>query len=513
MIPNITKGDRPVGLMKYLVGPGKRNEHTDPHLVTGSPTIMAWFDDVQLDESSAVMVAKELDLNRRTFDMEVPNHVWHCSLSLRVDERPVTEQQWADIAQDFMDELGFTETSGNAPVQWVAVHHGTSIAGNDHIHVVASRVRADGTKWHDGADYPKVQRAARGIEKKYGLMELGQYAERGFKPAEQRAGQGQEPARFRMERLVRSSAVASQHEAEFVRRLRRSGLLVSARFADGGRSVVTGYAVAERPPKGMRPIWFGGGKLAKDLTLPALRTGWPDTPQQAQEAAEEWWAAKRHHRIVNPDAPDMKQGSPVTSVAGRAFDEDLARKFALELAEARRAMTKVAPGDHQTWAHVARETSGLLGAWSRATESTPGPLAEASRAMARSAHRSGLKITEAVDPPLRMAGTTAFLLAATSAPSPVAQALIMQQMLRTFGAVRAMHEAETELREANVLTQTIRNQLVAVAGPLPDVPEPKLQPAHDGPNRQVKALTEVDGYAARERQFEQHTTHDQGMGR
>ena len=30
MIPNITKGDKPVGLMKYLVGPGRSNEHTDP---------------------------------------------------------------------------------------------------------------------------------------------------------------------------------------------------------------------------------------------------------------------------------------------------------------------------------------------------------------------------------------------------------------------------------------------------------------------------------------------------
>jgi hypothetical protein len=51
MIPNITKGSRTVGLMKYLVGPGKRNEHTDPHLVTGSPVIMSWFDDAQLNES------------------------------------------------------------------------------------------------------------------------------------------------------------------------------------------------------------------------------------------------------------------------------------------------------------------------------------------------------------------------------------------------------------------------------------------------------------------------------
>ena len=54
MIPNITKGDKPIGVMKYLVGPGRANEHTDPHLVGGSPLIMSWYDDVQLNEDAAV---------------------------------------------------------------------------------------------------------------------------------------------------------------------------------------------------------------------------------------------------------------------------------------------------------------------------------------------------------------------------------------------------------------------------------------------------------------------------
>ena len=36
MIPNVTKGGRMGGLLSYLVGPGKRNEHTDPHLVAGA---------------------------------------------------------------------------------------------------------------------------------------------------------------------------------------------------------------------------------------------------------------------------------------------------------------------------------------------------------------------------------------------------------------------------------------------------------------------------------------------
>lgn len=41
MIPNISRGTRMMGLIRYLVGPGRANEHTDPHLVAGSAPIMA----------------------------------------------------------------------------------------------------------------------------------------------------------------------------------------------------------------------------------------------------------------------------------------------------------------------------------------------------------------------------------------------------------------------------------------------------------------------------------------
>ena len=79
MIPNITKGDKPIGLMKYLVGPGRSNEHTDPHLVGGSPLIMAWHDDAQLNEEAAVSIAREIDLNRRALGVDADTkHIWHC---------------------------------------------------------------------------------------------------------------------------------------------------------------------------------------------------------------------------------------------------------------------------------------------------------------------------------------------------------------------------------------------------------------------------------------------------
>ncbi|MEX5307660.1 relaxase/mobilization nuclease domain-containing protein [Kocuria sp. CPCC 205258] len=486
MIPNITKGDRPVGLMNYLLGPGRRNEHTDPHLITGSATIMAWFDDAQLSEDHAVSIAQELDLNRSLFDVVMPQHVWHCSLSLRADERQLTDQEWADIAAQFMDDMDFTDTGNKAPCQWVAVHHGTSIAGNDHIHIVASRVRADGTKWHDGADFHLAQKAARKLEQQYGLIQLGQHSERGYKPAEKQHGTDREPVRFRLERTVRACAVAAGDESQFVRAMRRAGLLVHPRFADGGQSVVSGYSVAERPPKGMRPVWFGGGKLAKDLTLPSLRTRWPDEPMLAQEAAEEWIAAKRHRRIVHPDP------------GGTVLDEETARRLAGDLKKVRRQLTKVPSDDQQSWAHVAREASGVLAAWSKVTEEENGPLGRTARVLARSAHRNGVRIQDPLPVSLRMAGTTAFLLAATSAPSPMAQALIMQQMVRMTRALYDMHRDNKELRETTLIADAIERQLAEFAAPLPDVPKTlAASRAQAGPTRDRGSLNETTGPTAR----------------
>ena len=83
-----------------------------------------------------------------------------------------------------------------------------------------------------------------------------------------------EPPRIALARMVRGASVASETEAEFVRQLRGSGIFVRPRFETGGTEAVIGYSVAMRPRAGDAPIWFGGGKLAKDLTLPSLRQFW-----------------------------------------------------------------------------------------------------------------------------------------------------------------------------------------------------------------------------------------------
>src|SRR5437763_532068 len=99
MMPNITRnkqGQGMVGLMVYLAGPGRANEHTEPHLVGGDPAVLAWWDDAELGRDAAVAIARHLDHPRRAFGVEVPGgDVWHASLSLRAEEGRVPDEKWA----------------------------------------------------------------------------------------------------------------------------------------------------------------------------------------------------------------------------------------------------------------------------------------------------------------------------------------------------------------------------------------------------------------------------------
>ena len=178
-----------------------------------------------------------------------------------------------------MEALGF-EGEGVEPAAWVAVGHGTSANGNQHIHIAASLVRVDGSRVNIWQSKRTLSRVCAEIEHTYGLTVVEGREGRGM-PGLSRAElertareQWAEPPRITLARMVREASVASKDEAEFVRRLRGSGALVRPRFETGGKEAVVGYSVALRTGDGDTPIWFGGGKLAKDLTLPNLRQFW-----------------------------------------------------------------------------------------------------------------------------------------------------------------------------------------------------------------------------------------------
>ena len=188
-----------------------------------------------------------------------PAHIWHCFLTLHPDEAALSDETWATLAREFVDEMGFTAASGKAACRWVAVRHGVNAGGGDHIHIAVNLVREDGTKASVWRDWPRAQAAAR------------------------RDGQALTD-RARLEIALHAAASGGRTESEFLLALRGAGVLVRPRYAKGTREHVDGFSVAVRPPEEARPKWIGAYYVARDLSLRRLRAGWADVSGERRKA-------------------------------------------------------------------------------------------------------------------------------------------------------------------------------------------------------------------------------------
>jgi hypothetical protein len=165
-------------------------------------------------------------------------------------------------------------------VRWAAVRHAP-----DHIHIVATLARQDGARPSTWNDFFKVRAACQSAERRLGLQPTAPADRTAAKrptraETEQAARNGwAEPPRVTLRREVSTAAAAASTEQEFFARLRDAGVLVRHRESTKTPGEITGYAVAlpQHKPGTGGVVWFGGGKLAPDLTLPKLRRRWPTT--------------------------------------------------------------------------------------------------------------------------------------------------------------------------------------------------------------------------------------------
>lgn len=434
MIPNIVTGGDTGGLMRYLVGPGRANEHENPHVIAGSRDIVRkWGDWETISISQASEIATRLDaymhetgtfptgkarrFNPATGQVEwtgeiEATHVWHCSLSLSPEEAALGDEVWGRIASDFMSEMGFTGTDGKAPCRWVAIHHGSAKNGGDHIHIAANIVREDGTKWSPWYDQRRAQKACNTLEHRYGLLVV-ESREHGrgsrcdsaaAQNAAKRAGASRTDRAVLEERL-RAAATAADSEADFVRRARRLGVRLHPRFARGRTDIVVGYSAALRTEDGQQPRWWGGGRIARDLTLTQLRTRWQDTPSSALEAVEAW---KGHYPKRAP------------------YDGPLWEDRIRALESFRAHLDRLSPTDHVGLANAAADIAGLLHAQA-ITARTSGGRDMLERAAVQVGRCAQLKTRPAdkrlVDVGARMASDLALSIAAATNPRMAAVAL------------------------------------------------------------------------------------------
>ncbi|WP_285570264.1 mobilization protein [Streptomyces sp. RTGN2] len=273
MVPDIGRGSRTHGLLVYLYGPGKREEHTDAHLV-GSWDGFAPDPGRDTDpHATLARLTAALDLRvKQAGDRAPAKHVWHCSVRTAPGDRQFSDKEWNAIAQRIVHTTGIAPNDDPDGCRWIAVRH-----AEDHIHIVATLVRGDLRNPRLNYDFNKAQAECRRIEKEMGLRRLNAgdgTAAKNPTSAEkfkaERTGR-LETSRETLRDAVRYAIAGADDETEFFTRLREAGLRVKMRHAPSGDAL--GYNVAlpgDRNRDG-EPVWYPGSKLAPDLSLPKIR--------------------------------------------------------------------------------------------------------------------------------------------------------------------------------------------------------------------------------------------------
>jgi hypothetical protein len=289
VIGKVLRGRNADGLIRYLFGNGRSNEHVSPRVVAG------WDEPAVLDPPVTARGLRDLrpligGVNLPLAGAEAPERcVWHCSLRAAPGDPLLSDAEWADVAAEVMDRTGLAGRGDDGGCRWVAVRH-----ADDHVHLVVTLARQDGRRAAVHNDFYRVGEACSAVEERYGLAvtagrdrSAARRSTRAETEKAARLGHGEAP-RDRLRREVQTAAGGARDAGEFFDRLRGAGVLVRERQSPTQPGQVTGYAVAWPGfhNRDGQPVWYGGGRLAADLSLPKLEAHWrcPRTPGQGSAA-------------------------------------------------------------------------------------------------------------------------------------------------------------------------------------------------------------------------------------
>lgn len=378
MIPNITRGSSPARLLAYLFGKGRHNEHADQHLIASSRSdgglLERLFDEQGKPRKPFNEIGREFDRTYRVLERrgepcppdmrgaENPGHehgrqrVWHCSLAIKEGQGILTDAQWENLARDYLKRMRLIDERGNDLVPWLAVRHGLSRNGNDHIHIMVN-LAGYGDWVNPYHDRIAAQKSCRMMERERPeLRELKDDLTRGktsytyaqwHRWAQWKAahdyGSGyarldrSEQAKLinqvaydtmprqHISRLVEACAADSRSEDEFIRRVRRCGLNIDPRLKKGVKKggfdspdQVVGYTVTWRGADGWREK-VSGYALGREYTLKQLRASWHTDPRDRTLAVREWRAAMENRMPAFRDGREKPELS--TMDMNRLIDE------------------------------------------------------------------------------------------------------------------------------------------------------------------------------------------------
>lgn len=390
-------------LVRYLFSPGKYNEHTNPRVIAAwqsDPDALQplWVGPGDCDFApgeisklarQVTVLSDAIGLPTQQPEPGQPGYtkhgyIWHLPVAIGAEDGELDQQTWRRIAEDMLHETGIAKAGDAGACRWIAVHHGKSVDGNDHIHIAAVMVRADtGKRFYPDNDWKAVRRVARRWEEALGLrltaiddpMAVPTPTRGEQEKAQRRQAAGDEgmlratpgaAARTQLRQLITESAAIATTTDEFLARLRGAGVLVDLKYDGTGQ--ITGWAVAapgDVSAKTGAPIYFAPSRhLGADMSWPRVTARWT---------------------------------THATSGAARTgTNDEIVREAHTVLADSAdrvRAVTTAVRGERSDIATVARELHDVIGSWASIADGAArqGPLSQATWTFDRAARtRHGL---------------------------------------------------------------------------------------------------------------------------
>jgi hypothetical protein len=485
----LPRGRQVGGLLRYLFREGLAGEHGLAADHVAPRLIAAWDGDLTALEP-ATTAAGGRDVRALAAALNAPlvyanveaaaRPVYHLAIAAAKDprtgrllDRPLTDAQWADVATEYLHQIGLAPRGDEQAVRWVAVRH-----ADDHIHVVATLAGQDGRRVFPRNDHYRAREASLTVEARYGLIPTSPAGRTSSRPPtraearkhqqtvrnHQQTGRPGPPApdRLVLRQLVRAAAAGTQSWEEFRARLDQQGVHVRPRMSERTPGQITGYAVAlpDRYDTG-QTIWFGGGKLAPDLTLPQLQRRWASSDTGTGDFAGADGARK-------PAADAAAGRRPGTDRFGLTREERQAL-----WAQAQRAtsaatdrLRAAADGDPAAAGDAAWAAADLLAAVAHVAEGRRGgPYTDAARTFEQAGREPRGQAAAATRPGRQLRKASAGLLrAGVALPSEQRQLLDLAQRLSTLAdAVARLRQTQQRAAQAAAARRTAEQLLTLYA--------------------------------------------------
>lgn len=187
----------------------------------------------------------------------------HIPLSL-ADGEYFDDKTWNDVAERHLEFLGYTD------VQWTMIRH--SDTEHDHVHIIASSIRWDGSKVNSSMNWEKGAKSRQLIEKDYGLVRSA------MTPSEARKAKRREPAhppkagatpeeeeatRRHLRQILKETTKTTPTISALIEQLEKQGVMVRPNIAKTGRVSGISYELDGHT--------FKGSKLGKPYAWQGLQ--------------------------------------------------------------------------------------------------------------------------------------------------------------------------------------------------------------------------------------------------